>query len=78
MSKPMSPGSHHAEDGVEIGAVVVEEATHLVHGVGDGVDVLFEQSERVRVRQHDPGHVLVEHRAQGVDVDTAALVARAP
>ena len=41
-------GSHHAEDGVEIGAVVVQEPADLVHGGGDGGDVLLEQSQGVR------------------------------
>ena len=60
MSKPMSPGRVDAEDGVEVGAVVVEQPAHLVHGGGDLGDVLLEQAERVRVGEHDAGHVVVE------------------
>ena len=69
-------GPHHTQDGVEIGTVVVEETTDLVDGIGDGHDVLLEEPQGVRVGEHDPGHVLVEHRAQRLEVDTTALVAR--
>jgi hypothetical protein len=38
-------------------------------------DVLLEQPEGVRVGQHDPGHVVVEHGPQGGQVDAAPGVA---
>ena len=66
---------HDAEDGVEVGPVVVEQAPHLMDGRGDGLDVLFEQPQRVGVGQHDPGHVRVEDGPQRGQVDTAPLVA---
>ena len=75
--EPHVPGPHDTEDGIEVGAVVVEEPTDPVDGGGDLGDVLLEEAERVRVGQHDAGHVLVEHRPQGLHVDAPPVVARA-
>ena len=46
MSKPMSTGPGHPEDGVEVGAVVVEEAADLVDG---GAISTMSSSKRPRV-----------------------------
>ena len=43
-------------------------------GGGDLDDVLLEEPEGVRVREHDPGDVVVEDVAQLGEVDAAALV----
>ncbi len=64
-------GPDDAQDGVEVGAVVVQETADLVDGGGDLGDVLLEEAQRVRVGQHDAGHVLVEHRPQRGHVDAA-------
>ena len=71
-------GPGDAEDGVEVGAVVVEEPAHLVHGGGDLGDVLLEQPERVRVGEHDAGDVVVERAPGAAHVDAAAVVGRRP
>ena len=55
-------GAHDTEDRVQVRAVVVEQAADLVDGRGDRVDLLFEEPERVRVREHDARHVAVEDR----------------
>ena len=62
-------GPHDPQDGVQVGAVVVEQAADTVHGFGDLDDVVLEQAERARVGEHDPGHVVIEQCAQGVEVD---------
>jgi len=49
--------SHGTQNRVEIRAVVVEQSSDLVHRRGDLGDLLFEQSERVRIGQHDAGDV---------------------
>jgi hypothetical protein len=67
-------GTHDAEDRVEIGAVVIEEPAHLVHGPGDLDDVFFEQAERVGVREHDAGDIGPEPLAQGRHIDAATGV----
>ena len=59
---------HH---GVEVGPVVVERRPDAVHDAGDLLDVGVEEPERVRVREHEAGHVLVRLRAQVVEVDAA-------
>ena len=63
--------AHHR---VQVGAVVVEGAAHVVNHCGDLLDALVEEAERVRVGQHQARDVLVGLGAQVVDVDAAALV----
>ena len=50
--------AHDPEDGVQVGAVVVEKPADAVDGLGDLDDVLLEQAERARVGEHDPGDVV--------------------
>ena len=64
-----------AQDGVEVGAVVVEQPPDAVDGGGDLGDVLLEESEGVRIGQHDAGDVLVEDRPQRGHVHASAIVA---
>ena len=66
VARPREP--HHR---VEVGAVVVERRADPVHDLGDLVDVVVEQAERVRVGQHQAGDVGVGLRAQVVEVDAA-------
>ena len=47
-----------------------------MHDPGDLLDVLVEQAERVRVRQHQTRHVAVGLRAQVVQIDAAVGVGR--
>ena len=70
------PGADDAEDGIEVGTVVVEKATDAVDSGGDSRDVLLEQAEGVGIGQHDAGHVLIQHRLQSGHVDAAAVIAR--
>ena len=58
------PWPGHAQDGVQVGAVVVEQAPRLMdHGCQFG-DVLFEEAEGVRVGEHDARDVGVQVGAQ--------------
>ncbi len=52
--------THHAHDGVEIGAVAVEVGARLVHGCGDVDDLGLEQAAGVGVGQHDGGNIGTE------------------
>ena len=63
-----------AHDGVEVRPVVVERRADAVDDLRDLLDVLVEQPERVRVREHQARDVVAGLRAQVVDVDAAALV----
>ncbi len=66
--------AHDAHDGVQVRAVVVERGAHVVDDPGDLLDVAVEQPERVRVREHQAGHVLGGLLAQVVEVHPAVRV----
>ena len=63
-----------AADGVQVRAVVVHERADRVEDARDLLDVLVEQAERRRVRDHQPRGVLVDLAAQVLDVDVPARV----
>ena len=63
-SKPMSPGRAPPDQGVHVRAVAVDQAAAAVNQLADLGDVVFEQAERVRVRQHQPGDVVRQQRLQ--------------
>ena len=69
-------GTALPEDRVEVGPVVVHDGTHIVQHRGDLLDALFEQAERVGVREHEPGHLVVDQRSQGPHVHQTARVRR--
>ena len=68
--------THGAEDRVQVRAVVVEQSTDVVHRRGDLGDLLFEESERVGVGQHDAGDVGTERGFQLLEVNQPAVVRR--
>ena len=68
------PGPGHAQDGVEVGAVVVQQAADLVHRRRDRGNVLLEEPKRVGVGQHDARHVPIQAGPEGLEVDQAAVV----
>jgi hypothetical protein len=61
-------------DGVQVRTVVVHERARAVEDRGDLLDVLVEEPERGRVREHEARRVLVDLRAEVLDVDVAARV----
>ena len=67
-------GPRDPADGVEVRAVVVHERAGAVEDPLDLLDVLVEQAERGRVREHERRGVLVDLAAQVVDVDVPARV----
>ena len=67
-------GPRDAAHGVEVRAVVVHERAGAVEDPLDLLDVLVEQAERRRVREHERRGVLVDLAAQVVDVDVPARV----
>ena len=69
VARPRDPA-----DGVEVGAVVVEERARVVEDRGDLPDVLVEEAERRRVREHEAGRTLVHLRPQVVEIEVAAVV----
>jgi hypothetical protein len=67
---------HLAEDGVQIGAVVVEQAARRVHDARDLLDAALEHSQRRWIGQHQAGRARAHRRAQRVEVDVALGVGR--
>ena len=61
------------DDRVQVRAVVVEQGSARVEDLGHFRDVLVEEAERGRVRQHQPRGALVHLRPQVVEVEVAAL-----
>ena len=64
-------GPGHAHHRVQVRAVVVERRAGVVDDLGDLLDVAVEQPERVRVREHQAGHVVAGLLAQVVEVHPA-------
>jgi aconitase A len=56
--EPHVAGPRDPHHRVEVRAVVVERRAGVVHDPRDLLDVAVEQPERVRVREHQAGHVL--------------------
>ena len=71
--EPHVAGPRDAHHGVQVRAVVVERRPRLVHDPRDLLDVAVEQAERVRIRQHQAGHVRAGLLAQVVEVDAAVV-----
>jgi hypothetical protein len=69
-------GADDPEDGVEVGAVVVEQSVGGVDLGGDGLDVDLEEADGIGIGQHEPGDVVADQRSQGVEVDEAPVVGR--
>src|SRR5262249_60374922 len=67
--------AREAQDGVHVGPVEVDQGAVLVQQIGDGANLLLEQSEGVRVGDHEHGGALVELRLQVVEIDQALRVA---
>ena len=67
-------GADFADQRVHVGAVHVEQAALGVHDVGDLVDLLLEDSQRVGIGEHERGDVFVHLRRQRGHVDHAVRV----
>jgi hypothetical protein len=66
------PAVAHQRVGVR--AVVVHQSAGRVHRRRDLVDVIFEQSERVRIGHHADGRIVADRRQDRVERDAATLV----
>ena len=56
----------NAEQSIHIGTIEIDEAPALVHQVGDGTNILFEDAQGVRVGHHDCSDVLGHRRRHRV------------
>ncbi len=66
-------GAHLAEDGVEVGAVVVEQAAGVVDGFGDGFDLPLEDAAGGRVGHHQAGGLRAAGFFEGFQVHVAVF-----
>ena len=64
----------NAEQGVHVGAVAVDQAARVVHRLHHLQDVLFEQAQRVGVRQHEASQAVIAQGFQRFHIDVAVLV----
>ena len=64
-------GAHFAEQGVEVGTVIVEQAARLVHKFGNLHYLGLKHSERVGIGHHDAGHRVIEQRLEILYINRA-------
>ena len=69
-------GTDDAHDGVEVRAVVIAQAARIVNDLRDLEDVLVENTDGVRVRQHQSRGVGADGGAQRVEVHAAVCAGR--
>ena len=68
--------THLAENGVEIGAVVVQQPARVVHDLRHFLDATLEHAAGGRIGEHDAGGIRTHRRLQRFDVDVAIVVDR--
>src|SRR3546814_8209063 len=61
---------------IEVGAVVIQQATGVVDDAGDFLDATLEHAEGRRIGQHDAGRLRTDCGLQRFDIDIAILVGR--
>ena len=68
-------GTRDAEKRVHVGAIAVHERAGGMHRVADLTHALLEETERVRVREHEASDVGSERALERLEVDVPARVA---
>ena len=66
--------THLAENGVEVGAVVVQQAARVVDDLRHFLDAPLEHAAGGRIGEHDAGGIRTHRRLQRLDVDVAFVV----
>src|SRR5678815_3436178 len=66
--------AHLAEDGIEIGAVVVQQAARVMHDLRHFLDAALEHAAGGGIGEHDAGGVRTHGRLQCLDVHVAFVV----
>ena len=67
-------GTRDPEKRVHVRAIAVDEAARVVHRRADLAHPLLEQTERVRVGEHEARDVGTERPLQGLEIDVPACV----
>ena len=65
-----------SDDRIEVRTVVVHLATCGMDDVRCFGDVLFEETERVGIRDHHRSSILSHHGSQGIEVESTICTAR--
>ena len=58
-----------AEDGVQVRTVVIKQSAGTVDDFGNLHDVALKQPQRIRIRQHQSGSLVIDCLAQSFEVD---------
>ena len=66
--------SNDSQNRVQICPVVVEQSPNLVNRFCDLLDVLFEESQGIGIRQHDPSDVAIKCRLERFKINQAPFV----
>ena len=72
--KPHVSRPHLAHDGVQVCAVIVAQASAIMHQTRDFQDIGVEQAQRVGVRQHQAGDIIAAGGFQRLHIHTALRV----
>ena len=72
--EPHVSGTDLPQNGVGVGAVVVEQPSGIVHQGSHFGDLFFEESQGVGVGEHDARHPMVQEPPKGLKIDVAPVV----
>ena len=70
-STPKSPGPHLAHQRIHVGAIHIKQRALGVQNVGDLVNLVLENSQRRRIRQHQRRRVFINLPRQRFEIDAA-------
>ena len=68
------PRFRDAHERIGIGTITVQESPLVVYYLGHGLDIPFEQSQCIGVREHKPGSVFRHQLLQVLEINTAFIV----
>ncbi|MPN24717.1 hypothetical protein SDC9_172119 [bioreactor metagenome] len=74
--EPHVPRAGDAQDGVHVGAVVIQQAARFMHHVRDFSDIGIKQPQRIGVGQHESGHLFIQQPGQSLQIHEPAFVRR--
>ncbi len=69
--EPGVADTHFAQDGIEVGPVIIEQCIHLVDHADNLFQMILEQSQGVGAGHHDCGGLFVENTGQDLGIDDA-------
>ncbi len=67
-------GAEHAQQGIHIGTIAIDQATGFVDNIDYFADVFIKQTQRVGVGKHHPSQVFIAELFQSCDVNITTSV----